>query len=96
MQPLGVPSPKHQPTSEFINNNHLIILDYVVFVPLKQGMGLKGTLQILSKEMIRGVIEARCFEQTFLLEHPLHVGDTSVGKACSTRPLINGVIFLFL
>ena len=57
VQPITVASPRHKAAREFVNYHYLTVFDYIVHIPLKQGMGLEGLLYIVKEFRLDRVIE---------------------------------------
>ncbi len=58
MQPFGIAPPLHHPTGEFINDDHLVVLDDVIDIFGKQLMGAQGLVHMVDDGDVLYIIQA--------------------------------------
>ncbi len=92
VQPLGVTAAGHHAPGELIHYHHLLILHHVLAVSTEQHVRLEGALQVMGQQVVRRVVQVRRFQQPFLCQQPLDLGDALVGEGHRPLPLIDGVV----
>ena len=71
MQTVAIAAAQHEPAGKLIHDEHLAVLDHIVLIPLKQGVGLQGLVDVVVElGIFRGgnILDA---EELFRLAHTL-------------------------
>ena len=89
VQTVAVAPARHDPAGEFVDDDHFAFLDDIIHVPLEQGMGLQGLVDMMQQFHVPRLVEILHFEIGFDPRHAL------LGQHDGPALLVNRVILFF-
>ena len=90
MQPVRPAPAGHETTGEFINDDDFAILNHIINIPLKNGMGFQCLVDMVQGADLGRVVQVPHAENALNLCYPFF------GERCGSEFFVNGVINLTL
>ena len=92
VQAFGIAPSRHHASGEFINDDHLIILDDIVLVALEKLVGAQRLLHVMDDGDVLGIVKIVALEQARSTQNLLEMFVALLGQGAGTLLFIELVI----